>query len=362
MKRSLFFFSGEPGNGPLARRPTQLLVNQIDAPGLRRAGVRMVGAALWPPPALRPGRGPLAEAIIQLRELERFGRRAPDFGLALDAASARRVMASGGIALVPSLEGGEAIASVADVDVLFAAGMRTLGLVHFSDNALAGARDDQLGRLLGLVLDGPADGLTPFGREVVGRLFDLGVVVDVDHCSAQTVEDVLQLAEARHVPVIASHIGATLQGRSLGDEHARRILALGGLLGVGIYRHALLAPMPEGERWPGYAPGTCDDVVAHWLHYSALGPPGAVMLGSDLSNLSGRPLPGGLCPDGIAHAGDLPGLFLALVDRGIEGEQLDASAERYVALLERVEAAADPRVRARALETAVPRPGSFDVP
>jgi microsomal dipeptidase-like Zn-dependent dipeptidase len=160
----------------------------------------------------------------------------------------------------------------------------------------------------------------------------------------------LKLAEARNVPVVASHVGATLQGRSLGDEQAKRILALGGLIGVGVYHHPMLAPVPENERAFGHTPGSCDDVISHWVHYTALGSAEQVMLGSDFSSLAQRPPAGGACPSGIRNAGDLPELFGGLLDRGIAPSALSGSADRVIAVLEKAEAIASQQQRRSATQ------------
>ena len=45
------------------------------------------------------------------------------------------------------------------------------------------------------------NGLSPFGREVVKEMNRLGIIIDISHTSAKTVQDVLELSTA---PIIAS--------------------------------------------------------------------------------------------------------------------------------------------------------------
>jgi membrane dipeptidase len=343
------WFQGEPDSGVLASSPTQAFVNPLDSATLQQAGVRLVVVALWPPFDLRPGRTALDEALGQLRALHEFARRHSAFGVATDAASARALMAQGRIALLPSIEGGGGISRVEEVDVLYAAGARSLGLVHFTDNRLGDARDAQLGTALGPVLNGSSDGLTPLGRQVVRRMMSLGMVVDVSHASERTMRDVLALTELAGVPIIASHEGAAHASvRTVTPAMAVRIGASGGLIGIGLYRNPIAEPVPEEERWPGHQPDTCDDVVAHWLYYQRLAGERAVVLGSDLGTPTARPLPGPGCPQGIRNSGDLPALFSTLVARGVSREGLEDSAHRVLHLLERVEAVSSPEARANA--------------
>ena len=75
-------------------------------------------------------------------------------------------------------------------------------------------------------------GLTHFGREVVARLNDLGVLVDVSHCSEQVAWDALEVS--KH-PIVISHSssGALCRhDRAKSDELARAVAKGGGYFGV----------------------------------------------------------------------------------------------------------------------------------
>jgi microsomal dipeptidase-like Zn-dependent dipeptidase len=74
--------------------------------------------------------------------------------------------------------------------------------------------------------------LTRLGRTVVRRCEELGVLVDVAHCSDRSFADVLGTATR---PVLSTHTGfrrfAPFE-RNLSDEQAREIARTGGLIGV----------------------------------------------------------------------------------------------------------------------------------
>ncbi len=353
------FFQGEPGDGVLAGSHAERLVNQVDPAALRRAGVRLILATVWPPPATRPGRSALGEALHQLEELEAFARRSPDFVLAHSAEEARRELARGQLVLVPAIEGGEGIRRVEDVDLLHAAGARSITLVHFFDNPLADAADDQFGPLVGGLTNGREGGLTPLGVEAVRRMIQLGILIDVAHASDKAIEDVLAITEPAGVPILYSHTGAGwAETRCLSTPLAQRIGRSGGLIGIGLFRSPF-QEVPLTERWEGFQPGTCDDDVAHWLHYVRHTSPEAVMLGSDFSSVILRASPGGACARGMRHAGDLPALFAALEARGITRDNLDSSGERVLRLLEAVEVRSDPGVRQSARKLSPPRDDLF---
>lgn len=124
--------------------------------------------------------------------------------------------------------------SLANVDVLYAHGYRMMGLVHFFDNEVAASAHG--------VSQG---GLTPLGRQVVPRMEQLGIVVDLAHASRQTMQEVLAMATK---PVVVSHTGvaAVCPGpRNLTDDQLRAIAANGGLIGIGYWDGAVCEPTIE---------------------------------------------------------------------------------------------------------------------
>jgi membrane dipeptidase len=363
MADALPFFSGEVDGSTLASHPDQWLRNQVRTAHLDRAGISLVVAALWPPWGFRPGRTRFDEALASAEGLGRFTRTRPGYAVASDSAQARRLIARDLVAVVPHLEGTQGVRSVQDVDALYAAGYRALGLVHFADNSLAEAREGQFGPVSDWLRHKRPGGLTALGREAVQRMISLGMIIDLGHASRATRQDVLALAEAAGVPVMFSHAGSEWQvARTLDDEHARRIARGGGLIGIGVFRHDVLMPIPEASRLPGHVLDTCDDVVAHWRHYAHVAGADAVMLGSDLNSTIHRPRAGGSCPRGIRNAGDLPALFAALQAHGIPQASLDGSAERFLQFWERVEAAASPAARAEAMTRRAQVPAPLDAP
>lgn len=139
------------------------------------------------------------------------------------------------VAALLAIEGLHALdGKLESVDVLFGAGYRMMGLVHFFDNEVAGSAHG--------VTHG---GLTPLGRQVVQRMETLGIIVDLAHSSQQTVTEVLAMATR---PVVVSHTGvaATCAGpRNLTDDQLRAIAANGGLIGIGYWDGAVCEPTLE---------------------------------------------------------------------------------------------------------------------
>jgi microsomal dipeptidase-like Zn-dependent dipeptidase len=127
------------------------------------------------------------------------------------------------------LEGAHALEGwLENVDDLYNAGFRMIGLAHFFDNEFAGSAHGV-----------DRSGLTPLGRELVRKLESKKILIDLAHSSTQTVDDVLQMAQR---PVMVSHTGvrATCDNqRNLSDDQLRRIAKTGGIIGIAYFEFAV---------------------------------------------------------------------------------------------------------------------------
>ncbi|HFB55144.1 MAG TPA: peptidase M19 [Hellea balneolensis] len=123
-----------------------------------------------------------------------------------------------------------------NIDKLYNAGFRMMGLQHFFDNELGGS-------LHGVT----KSGLTPFGKKAVRAALAKGMMIDVAHSSVKVVEDVLALTDA---PIVISHTGiVTLCNnpkRNIPIELMQEIAGRGGLIGVGYWEMAVCDPSPDG--------------------------------------------------------------------------------------------------------------------
>jgi membrane dipeptidase len=127
------------------------------------------------------------------------------------------------------LEGAHALeGDLGNVDVLFGAGFRMVGLVHFFDNEFGGSAHG--------VAKG---GLTAKGRELVRRLEERRMIVDLAHASPRTIGETLAIATR---PVVVSHTGVkgTCDNvRNLDDDALRGVARTGGLVGIGYWETAV---------------------------------------------------------------------------------------------------------------------------
>jgi len=196
-------------------------------------------AQLWPPATWS---SLAARAHYQLDELHDLERRSEGrFRVIRNQADMKSLVADrarGGTTVggIFGIEGAHALDGELDeVDRLYAAGMRVIGLSHFFDNELGGSLHGTSGA-----------GLSAFGRKVVTRADALGLIIDVAHASPQIVRDVLAMTSR---PVILSHGGIRSVcdvGRNLDDDLMRAIAQHGGIAGIGFWDAAVCDITPPG--------------------------------------------------------------------------------------------------------------------
>jgi membrane dipeptidase len=137
---------------------------------------------------------------------------------------------------VLSLEGLQVLEGKAsNLKTLYALGFRMAGLAHFFDNEVAGSAHG--------IAKG---GLSPLGREVVRKMEEKGIIVDLAHVSPKAVDDVLAMATR---PVVVSHggVAAVCPGpRNWTDDQLRKLAANGGVIGIGFWDAAICDVTPRG--------------------------------------------------------------------------------------------------------------------
>lgn len=125
--------------------------------------------------------------------------------------------------------------NAANIDRMFSAGYRMMGITHFFDNELAGS------------LHGVSkSGLTDFGRTAVKRFDELEVIIDLAHVSEAAAYEILALSSRAHVVSHTGFKGYCNTARNFSDELMQAIAAKGGLIAVGFWKEAICTPTPEG--------------------------------------------------------------------------------------------------------------------
>ena len=136
-------------------------------------------------------------------------------------------------------------------------------------------------------------GLTDFGRAVVKKCFEYGIIPDVSHSNEMVTDEVAEMAIDAGKPFMASHSNCYElhpHTRNLRKKHLDAIIKLGGAVGVSLCP-IHLRDMSDSK------PCTAEDVFAHIDAYMSLGAENVLGLGCDLDGTD--------LPDGFAGIEDL---------------------------------------------------------
>jgi membrane dipeptidase len=203
---------------------------QFDLPRARRGGVGASVFACWVDghfalPGAPVGSAARAHALIDA--LHGLCAEHPDqVRLVRTAADLERARTDRVHGAVCGIEGGHAIENrIEELERFAERGLRCMTLVW--NNHLPWIRSCQSNAGAGV-----PDGIDDFGRQVVRRMEELGVMVDLSHAGERSVYDVLDVATK---PVIASHSGCNAvrdHRRNLDDDQLRAIAANGGVVGI----------------------------------------------------------------------------------------------------------------------------------
>lgn len=229
-------------------------------------------------------------------------------------------------------------------------------------------------------------GLTDLGRTLITEMIARKMLIDIDHMSARTKADVLEICEAARYPVLSSHsafldisVGDKRHEGQLRAEEVERIRGVGGMLAP-IVRPGTLTDVTTYGQVEHCCGGTSNTLAQSYLYAVSAMPGRPVALGTDINGFAGLPgprfgpeaCPGGASSDaqpggveypftaaatgapmhqsvvgnrtfdfnldGLAHIGLLPDLIADLESQGVTQAQLQPllrSAEGYIRSWER---------------------------
>lgn len=207
------------------------------------------------------------------------------------------------LAAVLHIEGAEAIdANFELLDVLYAAGLRSLGLVWSRPNVFG---DGVPFRCPSSPDTGP--GLTELGKGLVRACNQLRILIDLSHLNERGFWDVAAISNA---PLVATHSNAhaiSPHSRNLTDQQLATIRQSGGLVGVNFASSFLRPDGRQDKDTP------LDLMIRHIEHMLEHAGEDGVGLGSDFD--------GATIPAELGDAAGLQNLVQAMRKRGF-GEPL----------------------------------------
>ena len=156
-----------------------------------------------------------------------------------------------------------------------------------------------------------AQGLTPFGKDAVRRMQELGMLVDVSHLSDGGFWDVAELCKE---PFVASHSNCRALNphpRSMSDEMIRALADRGGIMGVNFCPNFLGRNIRDNTS-------RAEDLVHHLRHMVNVGGLECAAIGSDLDGIEGKLE--------IGSADQMPLLFQTMERAGFHESEIEQIA------------------------------------
>lgn len=210
-------------------------------------------------------RDDLETAIGALVEWRKQTARHPDkLMLALTASDFERAKREHKTAVLLNFQNATMLEEDADnVEALHALGMRSFQLTYNYRNSLGDG-----------CLERTNAGLSKFGIEVVERMNEIGVMIDLSHCGRQTTHDGIAFSTK---PVAMTHIMCEAlrrkHPRAKTDAQIRACAEKGGVVGIAALGY-FIGPDPGGTT-------TIHDYVAHIEHAVSIAGHDHVALSSD---------------------------------------------------------------------------------
>ncbi len=234
---------------------------------------------------------------------------------AMSGADVDDIMSRHHIAALHTIEGAHSLdGEIQNVRKFFDRGVALITLAHFYENGVAapvhGVPPGM--RKLGC-FDEPVDlskGLTPFGRDAVEEMLDLGILVDMTHCTKTARDEVVSMATAKSRPPVMTHVGVkALADREMNPDDAeiRTIADAGGLIGV-IFMNYWITEHHHAK--PGLM-----FVVETMKHLKQTGGIECIGVGSDFDGFTDP-------PDDLKDPSQLPHLTEALSQAGFTDDEI----------------------------------------
>jgi membrane dipeptidase len=194
-----------------------------------------------------------------------------------------------------SCEGGDFLdGEIQHVNDAYADGVRSIQLVHYAPNSLGDLQ----------TWKAEHGGLSDFGKNVVKKMNELGMLIDVAHASSYTVKDTVNISTD---PIILSHsilndnIDRPISARAISIEHAKMVADTGGVIGM----------------WPSGFSTTLEEFADHTMRMINAVGIDHVGIGTDMDG-NFKPV--------ISNYAEFNSWKTALAEKGLSNEDVDKVA------------------------------------
>ncbi len=218
--------------------PGKMTKMKVDLPKMRAGGLDGAFFIVYVGQTARTEENYAAAKQAALRKFTAIHRMTdelyPDqIGLAYGPDDVRRIYKDGRKVAIIGIENGYVIGKdISLVEDYYNRGARYMTLAHNGHNDICDSAQPK--KELG---DGPAEhgGVSDFGRQVIGEMNRVGMMVDISHVSVDCMTQAVNMSQA---PVIASHSGVRALAdhpRNLTDEQLKLLAQKGGVIQLVAY-------------------------------------------------------------------------------------------------------------------------------
>lgn len=300
---------------------------EFDYPRARQGGLNAPFMSIYIPSSYEQSGGGYQLANQLIDSMEALVGRAPDkFAMAHDSKDVLAQFGSGKVSLALGMENGTPIeGKLENLQHFYNRGIRYITLAHSQSNHISDSSYDLRRRW---------QGLSPFGKELVVAMNNIGMMIDISHVSDAAFYQVMELSKA---PVIASHSSLRKYTpgfeRNMDDDMIKALAKNGGVVQInfgssfvtqmanqyGALRKAAAkqAGVEDNEAFElefrkkhPYPFATLDTVLDHIDHVVALVGIDYVGIGSDYDGV------GDSLPVGLKDVASYPNLIAGLLQRG----------------------------------------------
>lgn len=268
--------------------------NTVSLDAMRRGGLGLCVAtqiggtmkpkgpvACWESPAqawgMTQGQRHYYEALCDLGEMAQIRNLGElDAHLSLWADPAAAAAAKAPVGYVLSLEGADSIVTLDYLETAWEYGLRAIGPSHYGEGRYAMGHDR-------------VGGLRPGGAELIRKMDELGIILDVTHLSDDSFFEALDIYEGT---IWASHSNCRAvvdDPRQFSDEQIKLLLERGAVLGAVFDTWMMVPGWVRGKTTPETAGVTIAHIGDHIDHVCQLaGNARHVGIGSDLDGGFGK--------------------------------------------------------------------------
>ena len=196
----------------------------FDYPRAKKGGLTAPFMSIYVPASLDNSDESTAVAHQLIDLVEAMVYRSPEkFAIAKSVADVKAQFKKGLISLPMGMENGSPVqGSMENLKTFYERGIRYITLAHSLSNHIADSSYD---------LRRQWHGLSPFGKELVAEMNNLGIMVDISHVSDDAFYQAIEISK---VPVIASHSSLRKYTpgfeRNMNDDMVKKLGENGGVI------------------------------------------------------------------------------------------------------------------------------------